>query len=797
MSAAFGHLSAHVLITVNVIIAVAYFAISFTIAAGLRRTGQFGRRNPLGTATAAIFFSCGGGHALHAVHTAMFEHTAGSHVASVDLAIWDAMTAIVAITYWSLRRSYGVLLTKPEIFQDVERAEMQAAIAEAEERFRTAFDNAPTGMALVGADGTVIEANASLAAMAGTDAAELEGRPLDEVLGDGHVIRGSGEHVPVHVTRAPIGSEDGREVVQVEDLRAQTAAEARRAVAEQRFRTAFDAAPVGVAIVGLRGVELGRVLHANRAMVDMSGCTERELEGMLLTTLSHPEERELLVDAISRLRLGSERVQHEQRLMHADGNPVWTLFSAAAVRGENDEPEHAVLQLLDISDRKRFESQLRHMADHDPLTGLFNRRRFEHELGRAIAHARRYGSTGAVLIIDLDGFKYVNDSLGHSAGDELIVRVASVLRGVLRETDVLARIGGDEFAALLPQAGPAEATAVAEKLLGAVRRQAVLQSPGRHARITGSVGISAFAGDVDMTSDDVIAEADIAMYEAKGAGRDRVAVFDALAMRRERLTERTLWLTKLREALELDRLRLFAQPIIGIAGNGVARIELLLRYEEDDGTLVPPGRFLYLAERFDLIRDIDMWVLREAVRILRDVHLEGHELAVAVNVSAKTLADDALPERLGALLAEYPVPPGRLVIEITETAAISNIERAKEFADRLHRLGCRLALDDFGAGFASFYYLKHLAFDYVKIDGEFVRHLPSNPTDRLVIQAIVQIARGLGTRTVAEYVTDEETVQVLGQLGVDYGQGFHLGMPRPVGEVLATHVRGEPVRPPG
>jgi EAL domain-containing protein (putative c-di-GMP-specific phosphodiesterase class I) len=249
---------------------------------------------------------------------------------------------------------------------------------------------------------------------------------------------------------------------------------------------------------------------------------------------------------------------------------------------------------------------------------------------------------------------------------------------------------------------------------------------------------------------------------------------------------RASWLERLRDGLAEDRFVLFAQPIVGIGADGLERHELLLRFRAENGDLVPPGTFLYIAERFDLIGDIDRWVLAQAVELLHREHEVGRPMALSVNLSGKTLSDPDLPGYLRTLLARRPVPEGRLIVEVTETAAIVNIERAREFAETLHELGCRFALDDFGAGFASFYYLKHLTFDYVKIDGEFVKDLPDNPTDQLVIRAIVDIARGLGTRTVAEFVGDARTVEVLGELGVDYGQGFHLGRPAPVAGLLTA-----------
>jgi diguanylate cyclase (GGDEF)-like protein/PAS domain S-box-containing protein len=538
-------------------------------------------------------------------------------------------------------------------------------------------------------------------------------------------------------------------------------------------------------LVAADGDEAGTIVRANHALADLVGGEPGRLSGRDLASLARAEDRPELAATLARLLDGAESVHGEQRLIAADGHDVWTLLSGSLVQGSEGRGRQAVIQVLDISERKTFEGRLQHLADHDALTGLVNRRRFEQELDRALAHAERYGSKGAVLLLDLDGFKYINDALGHSVGDELIMRVAGVLRGTLRETDLVARLGGDEFAAILPEADAETAAVVAEKLLSAIRRQGtVTTSAQRQARVTTSIGVTVFDGSRGMTSEDLLIEADIAMYDAKDAGRDLVKVYRDEERSRERINVRATWMERLRSAVADDRFRLFAQPIRSFDGSGVPWHELLLRYEDDNGDLIPPGAFLPIAERFDLIAEIDRWVLREAVRLLHEEHAAGRDVALAVNLSGRTMGDPGLGDYLESLLEARPIQPGRLVIEVTETAAIVNIDRARRLAERLHALGCRFALDDFGAGFASFYYLKHLAFDYLKIDGEFVRQLVHDPTDQLVIEAVVNIARGLGTRTVAEFVGDEQTVDLLRRLGVDFGQGFHLGMPGPVGDVL-------------
>jgi diguanylate cyclase (GGDEF)-like protein/PAS domain S-box-containing protein len=554
--------------------------------------------------------------------------------------------------------------------------------------------------------------------------------------------------------------------------------------AEQRFRTAFDGAPIGVCLVSLDAADPGRLLQTNPALAEMLGASVEDLAGVALSSVLHPEDFAETYASLTDLVDGSSaQVELEKRFMHRNGHPVWVLISSARLPAARGGLAVSVTHVMDISDRRQFEGRLQHLADHDALTGLFNRRRFNEEVERALKSAKRYHEAGAVVFLDLDGFKFVNDTLGHAAGDELIARVSSCLGSSLRETDTLARVGGDEFAVLLAHCDRTAAVRVAEKLLASLRGSGPALS---ETRVSGSAGIALFSGDDELTADELVVAADIAMYDAKEAGKDRYAVYEPTEGqgRSQSIPLRASWNERLHSAVEQDRFVLLAQPIMPICSNGTPAFELLLRLPDENGDLIPPGTFLYNAERFGVIEKIDRWVLRQAVEHLSASHDAGIDLLLTVNVSGKTMGDPTLGEYVAALLAELPVRAQRLVIEVTETAAITNIKRARALAEELRALGCQIAMDDFGAGFASFYYLKHLKFDYLKIDGEFIRSLCSTPTDQLVVKAVVTIAHGLGARTVAEFVGDDETVELLRELGVDYGQGYHLGRPAALDETL-------------
>jgi diguanylate cyclase (GGDEF)-like protein/PAS domain S-box-containing protein len=555
--------------------------------------------------------------------------------------------------------------------------------------------------------------------------------------------------------------------------------------AEQRFRTAFDRAPIGVCLLSLDPRDPGRLLQVNPALAEILGSSVEELTGVAVSSLMDPDDHAEIYANLSDLSDGdSGHVEFEKRFMRRDGDPVWVLISAALLADDDGEQRLAVTHVIDISGRKQAEDQLQQLADHDALTGLFNRRRFTEELERTLRHAKRFEEAGAVVFLDLDGFKFVNDTLGHAAGDELIIRVARLLSRAVRETDTLARMGGDEFAVLLPRCDESSAVFVVKKLLSTLRRNGLQSRDGRRAHVSSSIGIALFRGDQELTADELVVEADIAMYDAKKAGKDRHAIYDRTEGRRNLMSMRQSWNERLRRAIKDDRFVLHAQPIMAIGSDATAWFELLLRLPDDQGDLIRPGSFLDNAERFGLIEQIDRWVLERAVRHLHDSHAAGSDLVLSVNVSATTMSDPELASHLAALLSTYPIAPERLVLEIAETADIKHIDRACGLAQQVRALGCKLALDDFGAGFASFYYLKHLQFDYVKIDGEFISNLCATPTDQLMVEAVVTIAHGLGTRTIAEFVGDDPTVDRLKQLGVDYAQGYHLGRPGPVDQAL-------------
>ena len=462
-------------------------------------------------------------------------------------------------------------------------------------------------------------------------------------------------------------------------------------------------------------------------------------------------------------------------LLFTDGR-VFERYSRPLVR--DGVVDGRVWSFRDISERKRFEAQLVHIANHDPLTGLFNRRRFDEELERHLSEAQRYGLHGALLFLDLDQFKDVNDSRGHRAGDDLLTSLALLLRQRLRETDIVARLGGDEFAVLLPHADADQANAVAKDLLDAIRGYTFVVG-GAPLGITVSLGVALFP-EHGLNAGELLSRADMAMYRAKEEGRNRASVFAPDGDWQAQVESRIGWHQRIREALDNDLFVLHAQPILDLATDRVSQYELLLRMVGPDGEMIAPSFFLDIAERSGLIQDIDRWVVRRAIQLMGEHEAAGKELRLEVNLSGKAFADHELLPMIQDELRDHRVNPANLVLEVTETAAIANIAEAREFVRTLQAIGCGFALDDFGVGFSSFSQLKHLPVDYLKIDGSFVQDLAQNAVDQHLVRAIVSIARGLGKKTIAEFVGDEETVRLLKSYGVDYAQGYHIAQPAPL-----------------
>ncbi|MBM4055323.1 MAG: EAL domain-containing protein [Planctomycetes bacterium] len=455
-----------------------------------------------------------------------------------------------------------------------------------------------------------------------------------------------------------------------------------------------------------------------------------------------------------------------------DGTFFWEHVSISPIKNNKGTITHFVAIKEDITERKNFESRLLYLANNDPLTNLFNRRRFREELNTMLAQSLRYGIKGALLFLDLDNFKYVNDTLGHQKGDELLKKFAVLLRQRMRETDILARFGGDEFAILLPHTNAEKAMEIARHIIELVREKMLMDDETHPVGI--SIGIVLFP-EHGTDADKLLVSADLAMYMAKEDGKNCARIFTP--EHKIKVETRLTWERRIRDAIKTNQFVLHLQPIMSIKNNNIGSYEALLRMQNEDGELVLPDNFIHVAERFGLISDIDKWVICKAIQLIAEYEFDKKGLFLEVNISGKALSNLELLNIIKNEITKLSIDPGCLVLEITETAAVESIVDAQNFIKMLKGIGCRFAIDDFGSGFSSLSNLKHLEVDYMKIDGSFIRDLPNNPVDQHLVKAMVEIARWLGKKTIAEYVGCNDTIQLLKKIGVDFAQGYHIGKP--------------------
>jgi diguanylate cyclase (GGDEF)-like protein/PAS domain S-box-containing protein len=588
------------------------------------------------------------------------------------------------------------------------------------------------------------------------------------------IVRPTGaiSRIRAHVVRVVDGRDSGAGYVgTVDDVTARREAEQALRETEELFRFTFGSSPVAMALVDADG----RIVEANRALCELTGHGVEVLLTMRLQSILHPD------NVGDGARGGVASV--DQRFIRADGSVGWASVRYARIGGPDDgDPGLTIVQFVDTTERREFEDQLAHLANHDSLTGIFNRRSLDAALENHIAHCRRYGPVGAVLIIDLDHFKRINDTYGHNVGDQVIVTTAHLLRQGLRESDLVARLGGDEFVVLLPAGDAAAARVVAQSLVDAIRVSSTGIGGGQIA-LSASIGIAVF-DNVDRSPDEMLVNADLAMYDAKELGRDGWAEFAAEKYDVPRSKSRLTWIDRIEAALDNDSFVLHAQPIIDLATGEQVQLELLIRMVSEQGDLIPPGTFLNIAERYGLSTRIDTWVLNQALDLLEATGGDPRPVVLAVNINGTSLGDDQLLDFLTRRIRAGRFAPERLVLEVAETAAVNNLGEARVFAERLREAGCRFSLGEFGAGFGSFYCLRHLPFDFIKIDGGLVAECLDDSTDRAIIGSLVDLARNVGKKTIASHVPSDRVRNFLRDRGVDHGQGFHLGPPVPLGKAI-------------
>ena len=571
--------------------------------------------------------------------------------------------------------------------------------------------------------------------------------------------------------------------------------EVQRSIEKQRENLAAILESVGEGVYGVD--KDSRVTFMNPAALRVLGLNDvKPLLGVNANESFHANKQDIGRDLLKEAYYSGKQLQGwETQFRHKNGKtiPVDCTLYPLIVSGEQ---EGSVIAFRDISERKMMEEKLRWQATHDHLTGLYNRRYFESFLEREINNVKRSGIMSAVVYLDLDRFKYVNDTAGHEVGDQLLIDLSQQVSKSLRRHDIAARIGGDEFALILKNVDESTAVNIADEIRTSLSNLRVHHKDKTY-HVNASFGV-ALMDTPDITAGDVMANADIACHISKRMGRNQTHLYEKNSDERNAMGSELGWSTRIKDALERNKFVLHYQPIMRMedvdlinlpAQDGVLwqrhltevdkiySYEVLVRMIDENGELHYPDSFLPTAERFNLMTDIDMWVLENALQEVVATDALSEKMRLSINISGNTVDSDESLEQIKSLIEQYDINPKILTFEITETCAIANLENANDFISELRKIGCRFSLDDFGSGFCSFSQLKNLSTDFVKIDGQFVRSMARGATDRAIVTAMNDVAHSLGRYTVAEYVESPEIVRLLKICGVDKLQGNYISAP--------------------
>ena len=654
------------------------------------------------------------------------------------------------------------------------------------------LDQAGELLAVVGADGRLAYCNGAGTRLLGLRPGTLAGRPLAELVHEDDLAQVQagldGRHPAltfrmlhadrtwrtVDATFRPI-DDDGSVAMCARDV---TSRDALR-LSEERYREMVEGSPYATAVH-----QDGIFVYANAACAEFLGyMAPEDLIGMPVLSLVHPEELEMVRTRMAAAYETGVAIKRDIRLVRLDGAVVTLQITGTRVM--HDGYPAIQLMAMDVSDRKTIESELAHQSLHDQLTGLPNRTLLLDRLHQALARTSRTGTRVAVLFLDLDHFKVINDSLGHDAGDRLLLEVTRSLSDVLRKADTLARFGGDEFVAVVEGVGDVNGvTALAERIAVALDHPMV--EGEQVVTIKTSIGI-AISSDENESADDLIRDADMAMYRAKDRGRNRYEVFDA-AMRasaRDRLHDEF----RLRKALDHGELRVHYQPLVAVEDCSVIGMEALLRWEDPDRGMVLPMDFIPLAEESGLIVPIGEWVFREAHAQAGRWHAQfGQSLEVAVNLSARQLTEPNLVATIADLLDNGGLGSDdvRVVLEITESLSMEDPAATASILAELKSLGIGLAIDDFGTGYSSLAHLRKFPVDTLKIDRSFISGLDGDRDNRAIVTAIIELGHALELSVLAEGVETEAELKVLRELECDRAQGYWFGRPQPADEATRT-----------
>jgi Amt family ammonium transporter len=587
----------------------------------------------------------------------------------------------------------------------------------------------------------------------------------------------------IQVSVKPLKMHPGYSMVQISDIDSSLVQEDQtiNSMAEQRTRAVLSSVDDAVILLDATG----RIEFVNLAAEGMTGYSSRRMVGRRLTEVyrvydeSRVEKDPLPLERI----IDGEGVQLV--LKHKEGLRLPVQQSITHLKDEVGSPEGVVLVFKDTSQSRKLAAQLNWQSSHDPVTRLYNRNEFDRQLTSLLEQPVVDGCGHCLLYLDIDRFKIVNDNCGHAVGDELLRQLASLIRRSIRNSDLLARLGGDEFGILLIQCSVEAAQRIAEGIRRSIQKFCFV-----HAEESFSQTVSIGMVIIDDHSNDleqILSFADSACFSAKEEGRNKIHIYDPLGSSAAKRHGEVKWVTHIRSALDEDRFTLYVQPIKSICNNDEPEhVEVLVRMLDKSGELILPGAFIPAAERFGLMPNVDRWVIDRLIRYIVDNRqaYPARGRRYFVNLSGHSLCDEDVLQMILDRIKRHELPKGMLCFEVTETAAISNLDSAEHFMRTLQRFGCKFALDDFGSGLSSFGYLKQLPVEYLKIDGVFVKEMLDNLIDDSMVDAINRIGHIMGLETIAEFVENDRILYRLIEVGIDYAQGFGIGRPHPIEQLF-------------
>ncbi len=720
----------------------------------------------------------------------------------------DTVFAELSLRYIEIDGELCVLCISRDVSK---RALAEAALKESQLKFQQIFSRTPDGIAIIRQDDlTICDINDAFVSESGYERDQLVDYSLLELdilvnksvlyktarllAKNGHFSNiemifktRQGEHIPalVSATLLEVGEEPCILCI-AKDVRHVRATEEQLRVSEERFRGAFENAPIGILLLDMEG----RVFQANRFATDLLEYGEKSMQSLHISRLVPTEERSRCKEMLRRLSSGAEEtIRAEQRMLRAGGQEIWTNMHVVLQRSREGSPSDYMVQIADITETKVSQQRMERMAFYDILTDLANRRLFYDRLAQVIEHTHRTDRLAALLYLDLDQFKRVNDTLGHEVGDALLKEIAQRLTQSVRSDDTVGRPGGDEFTILLSDiSSPSDASLVAEKILNVLQRPITIDE--HQLVVTTSIGITIVPTDgTDPTV--LMKNADLAMYQAKENGRNNFQFYSEDM--NTNATHRLQTEFELRRALERDEFVLFYQPKLRLTDQKIVGVECLLRWQHPERGLLMPAEFMDVAEETGTIVEMGNWVIKTAceaaTRLASD---NGSPIDTALNISSRQFRDPNLVGTIRKALRNSGLDPKHLEVEITETMLMHDVDAAAETVSQLHDLGVKLAIDDFGTGYSSLSYLKKFPIDTVKVDRSFVMDIPNSSDDIAITSAVIAMAHTLNMQVVAEGVETPEQLEFLLKHKCEFAQGFLFSKAVPLDKVtqlLAPNIR--------